>query len=231
MRYFMLSAILFIVVTSTVYASPVHIELRDIASLDGPAIAKRLVRRVWPLSQSQDSLKSTRYELPSGLPSEMNFKDLHQSWKEDAVLAKDADSKLSKAHLTKFGATELKKPNAVMKYIHISGDRSSEQFKSRWDEIVNELGLLGRLYHDGDFVWGHSKGLDKVYIAIRAGKNKQIDVPKVSDPSERMALPAVQEFVRSRREIFLDLKFCEGETNWVLYTHRAHSRGEGALYI
>jgi len=226
MQYFMLSAILFIITTSSAYASPVHIEPHNIASLDDPAITvrchcycrtlnnglchfqKQLVRRVWPFSQSQDSLKSTQYELPSGLPNGMNFKDLGNSWKEDTVIAKDADSKLSKVHLKKFESgiiTDLQKPNAVMKYIRISGDRASEQFKSRWDEIVDELGLLRRLYHDGEFVWGHSKGLDKVYIAIRAGKNKEIDVPKVSDPSERMALPAVQEFVRSSRERFLDL--------------------------
>jgi len=142
-----------------------------------------------------DSLRSTQYELPSGLPNEINFKDLDCSWKEDAVLAEDTDSKLSKAHLEKFESDikELQKPNAVMKYIHISGDRTSPQFKSRWDEIVNELELLRQLYHDGDFVWGHSKGLDKVYIAIRAGKNKQIDIPKVSDPS-------VQQFIQSHRE-------------------------------
>lgn len=109
-------------------------------------------------------------------------------------------SQLKTAYLKEFESdiTKSEKSNAVMKHIKISGDRTSIEFESRWPEIVKELLLLQELYHDGDFVWGHSKNLDRVYIAIRAGKSKQIYVPQVSNPSERMALPEVQEFIRTR---------------------------------
>jgi len=211
----MLSAILFIIITSTAYASPVHIEPRDIASLDDPVITvrcchycrtlnkglyhfqRRLVRRVWPFSQ--DSLESNQYELPLGLPTEMNFRDLDRSWKNIA-LAKDADSELSQAYLKEFDTeiAELTKPNAVLKRIEISGARTSNRFKVRWYDIVKELGLLQKLYGDR-FKWGHSKNLDIVYIVIRVGRNKKIDVPKVSLPEQRMALPEVKKFILDHR--------------------------------
>ncbi|KAF8344636.1 hypothetical protein F5887DRAFT_256555 [Amanita rubescens] len=234
MRYFMLSAILFIIITSTAYASPVHVELRDIASPDAPAITKRLVRRIWLFSQSQDSLEK-QYELPSGLPNEMNFRDLDRNWREDAVLAKDADSILSKAHLKEFETddAELKKPNAVMKCIKISGARTSKEFKMRWYDIVKELSLLRQLHGDDNhtFKWGHSKDLDIVYIAIRVGRNRLIDVPKVSLPSQPQALPEVKKFIRDHR--LEDDDFCYGATNWVLFklVHSIASRGRGAFYI
>jgi len=215
----MITAILFIVITSTAYASPVHIELRDIASIDAPVITvrccyycrtlnnslchfqKRLVRRAWTLSKSQDSLGSTQYEVPLGLPNEIDFKDLDPRWKDKSVLAEEADSQLGLAYLKGFDSeiAELKKPNAVMKRIKISGDRTSKQFKSRWHQITKELGLLQQLYGD-KFVWGHSEGLDKVYIAVSVGRNKRIHVPKVSGPSQRMALPEVKQFIQNHRK-------------------------------
>lgn len=214
MRQFMLSAILFIVITSTAaYASPVYIEIRNVASPDVPAITvrccyfcctlddgrlqERLVRRGWLFSQPQGSSDSTPYKLPSDLPNKRDFQVLDRSWPSDLALAQNVtdNSKLKAAYLGEFKVdiAEPKKPNAIMKYIEFSGDRTDTEFKLRWSKIVKELGVLRQL--DGTFVWGHSKDLRNVYIAIPM-RNKQIAAFDISDPSHDMAM---KQFKRSHR--------------------------------